>query len=123
MSIYETYKLKATEALLIEMAKYRAAELTLENNKTFFRITSIEYKELTEGVSVPEQKITHSYGGGGGSSITGPGLPPQNIETIIPAYTREFKIKRLEMNIDMNTQNGNEGALSANKIIDEREFR
>jgi len=123
---YETYKLKATEVLLTDMAKYRAAELTVEKNKAYFEIISVNFTETIDDYTVPEQKLRHTYGGvtsGNptyGSVIT---TPSRTEETIIPAHVRQFKIKRTDMEIRMSVDKDNEGALLAQSIIDERDFR
>lgn len=119
---YETYKLKGTEDVLTEMAEYRAAELTLEKNNTYFEIISVNFTESMEAYDVPEQKLRHTYGGGttGDPSIT---HPKYTEETIIPAHVRQFKIKRTDMEIQMSVDINNDKAKSAQRIIDERTFR
>jgi len=123
---YETYKLKATEVLLTEMAKFRAAELTLDKNKSYFEIISVNFTEAMEDYNVPEQKIRHTYGGGTtgnpahGAVIT---MPKITEETVIPAHVRQFKIKRADMEIKISVGKGNEGALLAQSIIDDRDFK
>jgi len=123
---YETYKRKATEDLLAEMAEYRAAELTLEKDKAYFEIVSVHFTETMEDYDVPEQKLRHTFGGGtSGSSAFGPTIimPSTTEETIIPAHVRQFKIKRTDMEIKISVDKDNEGALLAQSIIDERGFR
>jgi len=120
---YETYKLKATEVLLTEMAEYRAAELTLDKNKAYFEIISVNFTESMEDYDIPEQTIRHSYGGGNTGRLGVASMPPITEETIIPAHVRQFKIKRADMEIRISVDKENKRALLAQSIIDERDFR
>jgi len=122
---YETYKLKATEVLLTEMAKFRAAELTLDKNKSYFEIISVNFTEAMDEYNVPEQTIRHSYGGGnaGAPNFGGGTLPSITEETVIPAHVRQFNVKRTDMQIRISADKDSEGALLAQSIIDDRNFR
>jgi|GEM_PF-4098140 len=120
---YETYKRKATEDLLAEMAEYRAAELTLEKDKAYFEIVSVNFSETMEDYDVPEQKLRHSYGGGNTGQFGVSSTPSRTEETIIPAHVRQFKIKRADMEIKIYLDKNNERVLLAQSIIDERAFR
>jgi hypothetical protein len=126
---YETYVKKATEKRLTEMAEYRAAELTLEMNKAYFEIISVNFTEAIEGYDVPEQRIKNTYAGGvveiGDPTfgITKVNLPETTEETIIPAHVRQFKTKRMDIEVKINVDKNNDRAKSAQSIIDERDFR
>jgi hypothetical protein len=123
---YETYKRKATEVLLTEMAEYRAAELTLERSNAFFEIISVNFTETMEDYDVPEQRIRQTYGGGTSRNSgfdAGIIQPKITEEIIIPAHVRQFKIKRADMEIKISVDKNSDRAKFAQSIIDERTFR
>lgn len=120
--MYETYKEKGDEDLLVKMAKYRAAELTLEQQKTYFEVVSVDFTEDVEDYDVPEQKITHVYGGrssGAGHSFASIDLPTITEETIIPAHVRQFKVKRADMVVKLYADQNNDRVIYAQSVIDE----
>lgn len=81
------------------LAIKRAGEISLKNEKPFFKIISEQFDTSNEIVTIPEQKIRSFITASAGSPISGSGQ--QEIEAIIPAHNKEFTVQLITLVIEL----------------------
>jgi len=96
--VYETFKKAGSQASLEKLALKRVAELSLGENKSYFEVLSRSYEEYDDKVDIPEHIIKNSYKVVIGSGMGSGGIE-QEFDTLIPAHTKTFNIKKISLTI------------------------
>jgi len=96
--VYETFKEGGSHSSLEDLALKRAAEITRDQNKSFFKVLSNTYEEYQDKVNIPEQVLRSTYKVPDGyGSMMGGSVREQS--TLIPSYIRNFYIKKVSLTI------------------------
>lgn len=89
---FQTYRNDYQFVHLKYYALKRAAEISLNNGKDFFLVIDEKNKQNKEVVTVPAQKSMSIM-------KTDPESQPTQVETIIPAYNKDYTIKTILLTI------------------------
>ena len=109
---FQTYREGSHLSEVKNLALKRAAEISLKYKKPFFIIISEKSETKGELVTIPEQKMLSFIGSS--PSLNGASTAHQEVETIIPAYNKEFTIQKVILDIKL-LSNYEDGAFTASQ--------
>lgn len=112
---YETHIKEGTSEKLEIFAMKRAAEITVNGGRGYFKVVDKRYEEYEDTVEFPEYTITNTYRPGSSSPFTTTGSE-QTYETYVPAHSRKFDIKKVSIQIEFANDSG-EGVMRVEDYI------